>query len=725
MTFLNPLMLFGLAAAAIPVLIHLLNLRKLRTVEFSSLQFLKELQRSSIRRLKIRQVLLLLLRTALIASLVLAFSRPTLRGSFAGMVGGEASACVVLVLDDSPSMAARNDRGALFAQGQAATRDILDLAGPNDEVHLLLTSIAGRHGASQTPSPVDAARALVQAAAVSPVSVTIDTAVARAIDILAATPQANRELFIITDGQATQFPAAPDMKDSVAPRLEGTYAAYLLTFPPEQFENAGVGPTEIVTRILTAGTPARIQATVRNAGERSLSDLSVSAYLDGTRVAQQSVAVGKRSATTADLSLTTRRRGTIAGYVELEEDFLEADNRCYFALEIPERVRVLLAGTPEGTRHARLALTLGGDSTLAGVFTVEQAAPERLDAIDLRTTDLVALCAVPTLSAGMADRLARFVADGGSLAIFPGPGIDPQNYNTLVFPAFGMPPAALTDLGTAQQDAGTLRFDRIDYAHPVFEGLFDAPLDVREGRKEIESPAILKAFAAPATGAGRTIITLSNGQRFLAEYRHGAGVVMAFAVDPGLEWSDFAVKGIFVPLLHRAMLYATPMSQRATSVTVGDPVDITLRQGRSKAGDLFMLRTPDGGEERLVPNTLPGGGLRFTGQPTREPGNHLLIRTSEAAGASEEQLLTIPVNLVERESDLRTITDEETARFWRRSGLDPERALTLRSSSDIKTSIREARVGVELWRHFLAIALLCALLEMAIGRAPKPEGSKR
>jgi hypothetical protein len=428
---------------------------------------------------------------------------------------------------------------------------------------------------------------------------------------------------------------------------------------------------------------------------------------------------------TAELSDTPRRRGTLAGYVELEEDFLDADNRCYFALEIPKRIRVLLAGTADATRHVRLALTLGGDSTLAGVFAVQQAAPERLDAIDLRTSDLVALCAVPALSAGIVDRLAHFVADGGSLVLFPGPGIDPQNYNAVVFPAFGMPPAALTDLGTGQHDAGTLRYNRVDYAHPLFDGLFDAPLDVREGRKEIESPAILKAFAAPATGVGRTIITLSNGQNFLAEYKHGAGVVMAFAVDPGLEWSDFAVKGIFVPLLHRTMLYAAPTVQRAPGVTVGDPIEITLRQGRSKPGDIFILRTPEGREERLVPRVLPGGGLRFIGQPTRELGNHLLARTSEADGATEENLLTIPVNLAARESDLRTITDDETAGFWQHSGLDPARAVYLRSSSDIKASLREARVGVELWRHCLVIALLCALLEMALGRAPKPEGPER
>jgi hypothetical protein len=724
MTFLNPLMLLGLAAAAIPVLIHLLNLRKLRTVEFSSLQFLKELQRSSIRRLKIRQILLLLLRTALIASLVLAFSRPALRGTFAGMVGSEAGACVVLILDDSPSMAARNDHGVLFTQAQSAARDILAMARPNDELYVLLLSTTATQGAARTPLTLDAARALVQGATVSPVSVTIDTAVVHAVDILAATPQANRELFVISDGQATQFNARAGARDSAAPGRKGTYAAYLLMVPPEQVENTGIGPAEILTRIVTAGTPSRVRATVRNTGEQPLNDVSVSAYLDGTRMAQQSVDIGARSAATTELSVTPRRRGTLSGYVELEEDFLDADNRYYFALEIPERIRVLFAGTAEATRHARLALTLGGDSTLAGVFAVQQIAPERLDAMDLRTTDLVALCAIPSIPAGIVDRLARFVADGGALALFPGPGIDPQNYNTVVFPALGMPPAALTDLGAADQDAGTLRYNRIDYAHPLFEGLFDTPLDAREGRREIESPSILKAFAAPATGVGRTIITLSNGQTFLAEYKHGAGVVMAFAVDPGLQWSDFAVKGIFVPLLHRTMLYASPTVQRASGVTVGEPVEITLRQARSKAGDVFVLRTPEGREERLVPRTLPGGGLRCTGQPTREVGNHLLVRTSETAGATEETLLTIPVNLAARESDLRTMTDDDIAGFWNRSGLEAARPVTLRSSSDITASIREARVGVELWRHCLVLALLCALLEMAIGRAPRPEGSE-
>ena len=120
MTFLNPIVLFGLAAAAIPILIHLLNLRKLRTIEFSSLAFLKDLQKSSIRRLKLRQILLLVLRTLLVLAIVIAFARPTLRGSMMGLPAGKASAAMVIVLDDSPSMGLRNERGTLFAQAQEA-----------------------------------------------------------------------------------------------------------------------------------------------------------------------------------------------------------------------------------------------------------------------------------------------------------------------------------------------------------------------------------------------------------------------------------------------------------------------------------------------------------------------------------------------------------------------------------------------------------------------------
>src|SRR5262245_25141602 len=88
-SFLNPLFLFGLAAAAIPVIIHLFTRRRPKEVLFPSLEFLTEVNQSEIRRLKLKQWLLLLLRTLAILALALAMSRPALKGTI-GIRGGAA-----------------------------------------------------------------------------------------------------------------------------------------------------------------------------------------------------------------------------------------------------------------------------------------------------------------------------------------------------------------------------------------------------------------------------------------------------------------------------------------------------------------------------------------------------------------------------------------------------------------------------------------------------------
>ena len=104
LTFLNSAILFGLAAVAIPIIIHLFTRKKTKTIFFSSLKFLKELQKQKIRRLKIRQILLLILRTLLILILIFAFARPTLRSSGSSSLESGAQLTTVIILDNTLSM---------------------------------------------------------------------------------------------------------------------------------------------------------------------------------------------------------------------------------------------------------------------------------------------------------------------------------------------------------------------------------------------------------------------------------------------------------------------------------------------------------------------------------------------------------------------------------------------------------------------------------------------
>jgi len=134
MSFLNSAFLFALAAISIPLIIHFLSKRRIKTIEFSSLKFLEQMQKSRMRWLKIKELLLLLMRMAIIALIVLAFARPTLRG-FVG--SSRASSSVVILLDRSASMDSDGATGSLFEEARRIAGKLLDLFEPGDQITLM------------------------------------------------------------------------------------------------------------------------------------------------------------------------------------------------------------------------------------------------------------------------------------------------------------------------------------------------------------------------------------------------------------------------------------------------------------------------------------------------------------------------------------------------------------------------------------------------------------
>jgi len=155
MNFLNPLFLFGLAAAAIPVLIHLFTRRKPREVRFPSLEFLAEVNQSEIRRLRLKQWLLLALRTLAVALLAMAMARPSMKGGAAGR--GAAASTLVALVDVSGSMGAPDAEGRpLTATARRVVESLLATLGPADEL-LLVPYDRAVHPLSEKPL-ADAAR---------------------------------------------------------------------------------------------------------------------------------------------------------------------------------------------------------------------------------------------------------------------------------------------------------------------------------------------------------------------------------------------------------------------------------------------------------------------------------------------------------------------------------------------------------------------------------------
>ena len=140
MIFLNPAVLFGLLAASIPVIIHLFNLRKLKKIEFSTLAFLKELQKNKIRKIKLKQWILLVIRVLIILFIVMAFARPALQSIQIGGTTSAAKTTAVFILDDTYSMSVVDQKGSYFNQAKEITNQIISQLQEGDEIGLVLVS---------------------------------------------------------------------------------------------------------------------------------------------------------------------------------------------------------------------------------------------------------------------------------------------------------------------------------------------------------------------------------------------------------------------------------------------------------------------------------------------------------------------------------------------------------------------------------------------------------
>jgi hypothetical protein len=125
MNFINPFLLLFAAAAGIPLLLHLLNRQRVKIVEFSTVKYLLSLQKTRMRKVRIRQILLLILRTLALLAIAFAFARPTIKGGYLPSLGGKSTTTAIMLLDISGSSISETNAGSFFERSIEKATQIL------------------------------------------------------------------------------------------------------------------------------------------------------------------------------------------------------------------------------------------------------------------------------------------------------------------------------------------------------------------------------------------------------------------------------------------------------------------------------------------------------------------------------------------------------------------------------------------------------------------------
>ena len=357
MSFLHPLALLGLAAAALPALLHLFQRRTPPELDFPPLRYLSEAERQSARRLKLRHLLLLLLRTTLIVVVVLAAARPLVPG-VRGAEGGGGSAhqptALVVILDNSPSSGAVVDGRPVLDRLRDAAHASLARSTSADRVWLVLADGVVRGGSRE------ALLASVDNTTSGWVRLDLVAAVDRAARLVLAEPLPGHEVHVLSDLQRTAL--AVGRAD--APRMRGVRVLALAAGRP--VANRGIGAVRV----------AEGAAVVSIAGSDDTEPALVTIRLRGRDVGR-ALATPQTGGGAAVVSVTVPPQlpGWWAGEAVLEPDELRADDRRPFVWHVAPPVRVEAAPASGPFVAAALAVLREGRRVAAGRDVVIGDAP--------------------------------------------------------------------------------------------------------------------------------------------------------------------------------------------------------------------------------------------------------------------------------------------------------------------------------------------------------------
>lgn len=502
--FLSPLFLAGLAALAVPVVLHLFRRRVEPVVPFSAVRLLRQVPIEQAKRRRLQDILLFALRVAALALLALAFARPYLA---TGEARTEAPVTAVFV-DVSASLG----QPARFARALELARSAIDEAPSGHAVAL------GRFDsrADLLVAPT-ADRAIVRAAletlAPSAAATSYTAALARASETVGTR---GGRIVLVTDLQTAGWAGRPGSG-----------------LPPEvALETADVGPLPPNAGIVELErAPEGVRVAVRNSGPARALRLTLDT--GGPPLATRELAARANAVEVATLTVTLPEEGSLRARVA-DEEGLAADNERWLVLDPQPARRVLVIVAPGQSRDGLYLASALSAMAAPRAFEVDVQPADRVSAETLADgRSVVAVLGTAGLDRRAGDRLRQFVEEGGGLFVAAGPALNVD----LLAAALG---DALPRIRVEPAAAAPLALAPADVRHPVFR--------VFAGKPGAFDPVRFDRVATVrGTTGSRVLARFDTGAPALVEGPLGRGRICVFASDVGNRWNDLALHPVFVP----------------------------------------------------------------------------------------------------------------------------------------------------------------------------------
>lgn len=685
MQFLYPSFLFALFAIAIPIIIHLFNFRKYKTVYFSNVRFLKEVKEETQSRSKLKHLLVLIARILSITFLVFAFAQPFIPETTQKIIVGDKA--VSIYIDNSFSMGAIAANGTMLDEAKKTAALIVKNNSASTRYQLLTNNFEAKQ--QRLLSKEEFINALDEIT-LSGNYRNVKQVTARQSNALNNSGAKNKQAYLLSDFQKTFFNALDFSADT-------TIAFRMLPIQTETKANVFIDSCWFETPVRRVNQVERLHVRIKNTGTDKLENQSVRLFINGEQKTPASYSINANAVIDTVLTFKLNTAGIKQCKIEIADYPITFDDSFFFTYTIFPKIKVLCVNDKNrmDTKSNYIQTLFANDSLVH--FT--QVDEKTIDYSTLQNFNSIIINELSILSSGLVQELNKYTAAGGSLLIIPSAQLDIKSYASFL---------NLTAPGTryGTLDTNNIRIGYINYDANIYKNVFE------KKQNNIDLPLVFNHYAINTTtkANNEVLLKLQNGDVFLSKTKNKNGFVYLLASALQNDWSNFPKHAIFVPTLYQLVLNS--VNQHQLQYTIGNDEAIIVNDFSAAGDRIYKMQLADKKIE-FIPEaqSIENTTKLFVHEQVSEPGTYMIVKDNESIQAAA-------FNYNRQESDMQLLNKNDLQNWIDKNG-GLNFSLIDANINGTGNSIGELSEGKKLWKLCIILVLVFIAIEIALLRLLK------
>ena len=670
MRYQNPQLLLALLAIAIPIIIHLFNLRKYKTVRFSSIRFLKEIKQAKRSYSRLKNLLILLSRILAITFLVLAFAKPFIPSKEQET---EIVKNIFFYIDNSFSMESVSADGILLDIAKNKAVKIANEYDTESNFYLITNEFSAKHSRMFSKAEIGS---IIQQVEVSSHYKSLTEIISRQQSL--NKQNRNTQMYVLSDMQKSTF------LDEEFIKTDSNLNILIIPLNKTAENNLYMDSCWMNSPIIQKRKSIEIFARVQNKSDLELSNIPAFLHVNNQQKAISNFSVLPNESVEITFKFTPISSGFKQCKISLQDYPISFDDNFYFSFEILDKIKVMTVF--EKSPNFSIKSLFENDETIEYKATnIGQINYE-----EIKNQQLLVLDGLSNISSGFQQSIGSFVENGGSIAIFPSNDINFKDYSSLC--------KLLKIDEYISKDTVKQKVNQISYRHKIFDGVFE------EEEEKINLPIanIHYKISGKNNSNKQTIFALEMEDDFINHYTFSSGDIYLFASALNDASCNLGKHALFVPLMYNMALISYKNTDLYYSISENNYFDAPKSEIKK---NIYHLKSE---KVDIIPfEKFVGGKWKlYLHQQIKNAGNYLLT-------VGEKTISALSFNYGKKESQPNIYSSKEVEEILQKNNITGIKINT-NTKQNISNMVQQIQLGKSYWKHCIILVLLFLLIEILL-----------